>query len=194
MEVNPATTDEQAMWRVHAMGDHDAFAELVRRWETPIQRLCGRMIGDLHKAEDLAQETFARVFVRRASYEPTGRFSTWLWRIAINLCHDELRRRTRRGEQSLQFEGADGEDGETAPVSPDATPSEELQTLEKSERIRAAVGRLPEKLRVVVLLRHYEGLKFAEIAEVLGIPDGTVKSRMVEGLDRLAVMLRNERI
>ena len=85
-------SDEQMMWRVKLHDDPQAFARLVSRWERPIQRLCARMTGDAHRAEDLAQTAFVRVFARRADWEPAGRFSTFLWRIALNLCYDELRR------------------------------------------------------------------------------------------------------
>src|SRR5688572_21693372 len=91
-------TDEEAMWQVKLHDDHRAFAQLVERWEEPIRRLCTRMIGDLHRADDLKQETFSKLFEKRKLYEPTGRFSTYLWRIALNVCHDELRRRSRRQE------------------------------------------------------------------------------------------------
>src|SRR5215472_8843481 len=95
-------SDEQAMWRVQQADDEAAFALLVRRWEGPIQRLCERMTGDAHAAEDLAQETFVRVFAGRKEYQPDGKFSTWLWRIALNLCYDELRRRQRREKNIFQ--------------------------------------------------------------------------------------------
>src|SRR5438046_443776 len=94
-------TDEQAMWRVQNQDDHLAFAHLVGRWEAPIRRLCARLTGDPHRADDLKQETFARVFEKRKSFQPNARFSTWLWRIALNLCYDELRRISRRGESPL---------------------------------------------------------------------------------------------
>src|SRR6185369_7080472 len=94
-------SDEQAMWRVQTQDDERAFAALVRRWEGPIQRLCTRMTGDAETGKDLAQETFARVFARRKDYQPNGKFSTWLWRIALNLSYDELRRRRRRDEWPL---------------------------------------------------------------------------------------------
>ncbi|PYK97720.1 MAG: hypothetical protein DME19_15310 [Verrucomicrobia bacterium] len=94
-------TDEQAMGRVQAQDDPRAFARLVERWEEPIRRLCARMTGDPHRGEDLKQDTFARVFEKRKSFRPTARFSTWLWRIALNLCYDELRRINRRGESPL---------------------------------------------------------------------------------------------
>src|SRR5688572_33362247 len=91
-------SDEQAMWRVQAQNDALAFAQLVRRWEKPVQNLCARMIGDTHRAEDLAQDIFARIFSKRAEYRPTAKFSTWLWRIALNRCYDELRREQLRRE------------------------------------------------------------------------------------------------
>src|SRR6185503_16783277 len=102
-------SDEQTMWRVQMQDDAEAFALLVERWEGPIQNLCTRMLGDLHRGEDLAQEAFARVFARRKEYEPRGKFSTFLWRVALNLCYDELRRRDRRRETSLEVE-LDSED------------------------------------------------------------------------------------
>ena len=187
-------TDEQAMWRVQNDDDHAAFAQLVQRWEAPIQRLCARMTGDLHRAEDLAQEAFTRVFHKRHDFIPTAKFSTWLWRIAINLCHDEQRRRMRRPELSIEAT-ADESDGRPAVEFPseDPGPVEAVQALERAEQVRRALLRLPDHYRSVVVLRHYENLKFQEIAEVLGIPEGTVKSRMVEGLSRLAVLLRDVR-
>ena len=95
-----SASDEQMMWRVKLQDDPQAFARLVARWEKPIQRLCARMTGDVHRAEDLTQAAFARVFAGRADWMPTGRFSTFLWRIALNLCHDELRRTLRQSRTS----------------------------------------------------------------------------------------------
>src|SRR5436305_6536206 len=92
--------DEQLMWRVKLEDDHHAFADLMLRWQRPIHDLCARMTGDIHRAEDLVQTVFARVFARRADWQPSARFSTFLWRIALNLCRDELRSRRRRGECS----------------------------------------------------------------------------------------------
>ncbi len=184
-------TDEQAMWRVQNDDDHAAFAQLVSRWEVPIQRLCARMTGDIHKAEDLAQEAFTRVFNKRHDFKPAAKFSTWLWRIAINLCHDEQRRRMRRPEMSIDGAPETDEGRPTIEFpSDEACPAEAVQALERAEQVRRALQQLPDHYRSVVVLRHYEGLKFSEIGEVLGIPEGTVKSRMFEGLSRLAVLLR----
>ena len=181
-------TDEQAMWRVKMDDDPQAFAQLVQRWQGPIQRLCIKMLGDAHRAEDLTQEAFARVFARRKDYEPAGRFSTFLWRIALNLCYDELRKIKRRGESSL--EGSASERGEVEFVADTAGPDLQVVREERAEHVRRALLQIPEPYRVVVILRHYEGLKFREIGEVLDIPEGTVKSRMVEALNQLSRLLK----
>lgn len=184
-------SDEQAMWRVKMHDDADAFSQLVRRWEKPIRNLCARMTGDLHRADDLSQETFSRLFARRADYEPSGKFSTYLWRIAMNQCYDELRRRKRRSEFALPTrENDDGVETEIEFVAPDSTPSQSLLEQERADIVRQALLRLPENYRSVLVLKHYENLKFREIAEVLEIPEGTVKSRMAEALNQLHKQLR----
>ncbi|MDB6124255.1 MAG: polymerase sigma factor, sigma-70 family [Pedosphaera sp.] len=180
-------SDEQAMWRVRMEDDPQAFAQLVQRWEKPIQSLCARMTGDLHRGEDLAQETFARVFARRKDYLPSGKFSTFLWRVALNLCYDELRRITRRRESPLEENFSEPQAEEMAAEA--ATPDLRMVEEERAEIVRAALLRLEETYRAVVVLRHYEGLKFREISEVLEIPEGTVKSRMAEALSQLNKIL-----
>lgn len=184
-------SDEQAMWRVQMEDDPAAFAQLVRRWERPIQSLCTRMIGDGHRAEDLTQDVFARVFARRKHYQASGKFSTWLWRIALNCCYDELRKNQRRTWLPLSADDAPDEAGESAwEIDPVPAPDGAAEDNERAGIVRRAVLQLPEPLRSVVVLRHYEDLKFHEIAEVLGIPEGTVKSRMAEALIRLERGLR----
>src|SRR5436309_2703704 len=179
-------TDEQAMWRVQTQDDETAFAQLVRRWEGPIQRLCLRMTGDLHRGEDLAQEAFTRVFAKRKEYQPSGKFSTWLWRIALNLCYDELRRLRRREETSLDDETSDGFSVLECHAGREPAPDGAALEQERAVHVRQALQRLPETYRSVVVLRHYHDLKFREIAEVLDIPEGTVKSRMAEALTQLS--------
>src|SRR6185436_5881832 len=158
------------------------------RWHGPIRGLCTRMTGDPHRGEDLAQETFARLFARRKTYEPTGKFSTFLWRIALNLCYDELRRVKRRGEFSLD-ESEEDSPSSLALEANDLSPDQSLLENERARAVRDALLQLPEPYRVVVVLRHYEGLKFREIGVVLGIPEGTVKSRMFDALTQLGCLL-----
>ena len=181
-------SDEQAMWRVQMQDDAEAFATLVERWEGPIQNLCTRMLGDAHRGEDLAQDAFARVFARRKDYEPRGKFSTFLWRVALNLCYDELRRRERRRETAFEFDEQQ-DDCASQELPPDVLLAQE----EATASVRNALMKISETYRSVLVLRHYEDLKFREIAEVLDIPEGTVKSRMAEGLSQLARLLEREK-
>jgi RNA polymerase sigma-70 factor (ECF subfamily) len=181
-------TDEQAMWRVQTTDDNAAFGHLVQRWEQPILRLCARMTGNLHQAEDLKQETFTRIFVRRKDFRQGCRFSTWLWRIALNLCYDELRKRQRHGECSLGNEaGAATLEAELASDEP--SPDLRLATREECELVRCALLRLTEAHRAVLVLRYCEGLKMREIAEILEIPETTASSRIAIGLAQITRLL-----
>lgn len=179
-------SDEKAMVRVAEKGDHAAFALLVNRWQGPITRLCVRMMTDEQRGEDLAQETFAKLFQKRASYKPKGKFSTYLWRVAMNMCYDELRKRKHQWEKQMEQFDADGEERQDRLGVIDETPMVETARNEEAELVRKALEKLPESYRSVLILRHYEGLKLREIAEVLDIPAGTVNSRMAEALTRLS--------
>ena len=181
-----SASDEQLMWRVKLQDDAEAFASLMSRWQRPIENLCIRMTGDLQRAEDLAQTAFARIFARRADWEPTGKFSTFLWRVALNLCHDELRRTKRRGECSLEALDEVGNSEPDFIASEEPAPDEQADSRERAELVRNALLKLATHYREVVVLRHYEGLKFHEIGEVLAIPEGTVKSRINRGRAELA--------
>lgn len=183
-----AISDEQAMWRVQTEDDHAAFALLVERWREKIRQLCIRMTGNIHNGEDLAQDVFARVFDKRREFRGASKFSTWLWRIAVNRCHDEMRRPASRATtESLDDESSTVVlDINVADVR---TPRDSLAAQEEAELVRQALMRLPENYRTVLVLRHYENLKLREIAEVLDVPEGTVSSRMAEALSQLTVLL-----
>jgi RNA polymerase sigma-70 factor (ECF subfamily) len=182
-------SDEQLMWRVKTEGDHEAFAGLVARWEKPVLSLCARITGDATGAEDITQAAFARVFANRQRWECVGKFSTWLWRIAINLCHDEARKPWRR-ECSLDamLEAGSPDDAGISDMAP--APDVQAEAAERGELVRMALAKLDPRYREVIVLKHYENLKFHEIAEVLDIPVGTAKSRMAEGLGRLNKILK----
>ena len=178
------------MRRVRAGDDPAAFARLVARWEQPIRRLCIRMTGDEHRGEDLAQEAFARVFANRQSFDVDRKFSTWLWRIALNLCHEEARRVGRRGERTQDMNAGDDDPlPGPRPVDHDE-PHGRAVRAEQARLVRVALQRLPEPNRAVVVLREYENLKFREIAEVLDVPEGTVKWRMAQAMTQLAEQLK----
>lgn len=185
-------SDEQLMWRVQSRDDAEAFARLVGRWQAPIQRLCFRMIGDVHRAEDLTQEVFTRLFAHRKNYQTSRKFSTYLWRIALNRCYSELRRSNARSQ--VEIVGAFSDEASPGtPISGGCElegPDEQAATADAAREVRIALTNLPDHLRAVVVLRHYEDLKFREIAETLDLPEGTVKTRMTEALDRLGHLLR----
>src|SRR5208282_1522409 len=133
-----AMTDEQAMWRIQTADDHAAFLHLVQRWEQPILRLCARMTGNLQEGEDLKQETFARIFVRRKDFRQGCKFSTWLWRIALNLCYDQLRKRQRHGEFSIEDGGDEAREAREQ-VSVEPSPDFGLASREEFELVRGAL-------------------------------------------------------
>jgi len=160
-----ALSDEEAMLRVQKQNDPQAFAVLNRRWRGRIERLCVRLTGDGHRAEDIVQEVFTRIFVH-------------------------LRRRRKRGELSLNEENGNGTMGEGLLESAEPSPESAAVSQEQADLVRRALQKLPEHYRAVVVLRHYEGLKFREIAKVLEIAEGTVKSRMAEALNRLERILQ----
>ena len=186
------TTDEQAMWRVQMHDDNQAFAQLMARWEGPIQRLCIRMLGDQHKAQDLTQEAFAKIYAKRKDFQHGSKFSTFLWRVATNLCLDELRRVKRRREFAILPHASDSNETDLWEELPSNGPAPDHSTAaeEQADLVRKAVAQLPEHYRTVVILRHYEDLKFREIADVLEVPEGTVKSRMAEALSILNQTLK----
>ena len=178
--------DEAVMDAVRRAGDGDALAELMRRWHAPLRDLCLRMTGRGHLGDELAQEAFVRVFLNRERFEPTRRFSTWIWRIALNLCHDTHRREIRRAEDPLPEPGEPG----VHPASLETAPDLHLVDSERADQVRLALAALSDAHRTVLVLREYEGLKIREIAEVLAVPEGTVKSRLAEALTQLGARLR----
>jgi len=182
-------SDEQAMLRVQKENDSHAFALLVRRWQGRIQRLCARLTGDVHRAEDIAQEVFMRVYAHRNDYRGEASFATYLRRIALNACYDEQRRLKRRNEGSLKHNNSENTFNaalEASTLSPEMVAAKQ----ERAELVRKALFRLADQYRQVVILRHYEGLRFREIAQVLDVPQGTVQSRMAEALTQLGRFLK----
>ena len=180
-----APTDEQNMWRVQSSGDPEAFARIVGRWQDPIFRLCARMIGNAARAEDLTQEIFTKVFTRSKDFQPQGKFSTWLWRIALNHCYDELRRIKRRPEAPLDEENEALPELTSATLAPDA----QISSDEECALVRACLARLPEISRTVLALRYCEGLKLREISEILELPESTIHSRIAVALAQITRIL-----
>ncbi len=171
-------SDEDLMARV-GEDDDRAFSELVRRFQGRVTNLVSRVLNDRECADDLAQEVFVRVFVHRRNYRRGSKFSTWLFTIAANLAKNEIRRRVRRRNwfslDALQEMVKDS-------AIQLADPTEGRESLMEREQLREAMGRaiatVPERYRLALVLRDIEGLPYEEIAQVLNIPGGTVRSRI----------------
>jgi RNA polymerase sigma-70 factor (ECF subfamily) len=171
-------SDERLMLRFQG-GDARAFEVLVRRHRTPLFSFLLRLTGDRGRAEDLCQETFLKVVRASEAWEPRARFQTWLYAIARNQAVDEARRQAFRRAEPL--DGARAADAASDDPPPDGVAEGALLR----PKLEAALAALPEEQREVFLLREYAGLRFPEIAEVTGVPENTVKSRMRYALEAL---------
>ena len=185
-------TDAQLITRFHD-GKVDAFNTLVWRWEKNLYNFILRYVGDREEAKDLCQKTFIRVYRNLPRLRDPQKFSAWLYQIAVNICRDELRKRRRRPMCSLESL-QESEDGQPNPTLEMAAPSSThpdavVQDLDLRDLLNRALQAIPEEQRVVIIMKEYKGLKFAEIAEVLQTPLNTVKSRMYYGLSALRKIL-----
>lgn len=173
--------DEELVKRVQH-GDREAFEELVRRHKRPIVNYVYRILGDYDKAVELSQETFLRVWANIERYEPLAKFTTWLYRIATNLAINVLRDSKRGKFYSLSRPAEQEEpDGALAEASvPDATGDPEERTAREEIRrmTRMAIASLPQRYRMMLVMRDLEELSYEEIAEITKKPLGTVKSRI----------------
>ena len=159
-------------------GRDDGFEELVRRYQRPIVSYVYRMTGDYESALDLTQEVFIKVYNSLARYSPEYKFSTWIYRIAHNAAIDHLRRRSTR---ELELGVARGREGETyeRPTPSDAPSPEQLsERAERRAEIEEIIRELPPGYRELIVLRHAHDMSYDEIAEVTGLPLGTVKNRI----------------
>lgn len=172
-------------------GDEEAFADLVRRWEPRLRAYVGQIVKTPEEARDLVQEAFLRAWSNLDQYNPTFRFSTWLFRIAHNLAIDQLRRR-RQSLVSLEV----GEDDEGSalvldPADPRRGPLADLANRELAEALAREIHNLPAAYRELVTLRHFVGLAYHEIAELKGLPLGTVKNKLFRAHSVLREALRS---
>lgn len=182
-------TDQQLIDRVLA-GETDAYGTLVIRWERHIYGLSLRMLGHSEDARDATQETFISAYTNLKSFRGDAKFSSWIYRIALNVCHSRLRKRSRRRDASLEQQY---EDVGFEPVSPDAGVDEEMLGEQVGEHVRRALRAIPAEMRQVIVMKEYQELKFHEIAEILDIPVSTVKTRMYTGLRELRKRLEHLR-
>ncbi|MFZ5471017.1 MAG: RNA polymerase sigma factor [Myxococcota bacterium] len=186
------TTDEQLMLAFQS-GDARAFETLVRRHRGPVFNFILRFAGQRQRAEDLLQETWLKVVRGAGEYEPKARFTTWVYTIARNLCVDSARKESYRQADSLDApvggapEGEGRLLGESLPDGGGIGPERGAYNARVRPLLERALMSLPEEQREVFILREYNGIAFKDIAQVTGVPENTVKSRMryaLEGLRR----------
>jgi len=175
--------DEELVARFQR-GDESAFGAMVARWNEPILQLAIRMTGDLEEARDVRQMALIKAYQGLEKFEGRSRFSTWIYRVVLNLCRDRARgaaARARVFEESVRRKDGDYILNETG--------FHVARDREVAEIVAQAVLALPAQEREVVVLRHYHDLAFPAIAEILGSPVTTVKSRMTRGLELLRTRL-----
>ncbi|MBI4821520.1 MAG: RNA polymerase sigma factor [Deltaproteobacteria bacterium] len=174
-------SDDAIMLALQA-GDRRALADLARRHQGPVRRFCTAMLLDEQLARDVAQEVFFRIWVRRGSYEPQGKLRAWIFTIARNECRSMNRRRFWRSLLPMSLSAIDP-----------ALPADEVLERNSQEAlVRAALGRLPEKFRVPLILRFVEELDYEQIAQVIGRTPSAARSRVHYGLEALAELLPPE--
>ena len=175
-------TDEELVARSMA-GDVESFNQLVTRWERPIYALAYRVIGRDEDARDICQDTFLRAFRALPGFKGQAKFSSWLYRIALNLCRDWIRKKKRAPIVDMP-EGVD-----VIELAAEQGPAESIEDLvarnEMSRIVAEGMALLPDEQRTAIVLKEYHGLTFQEIADLQGCPLSTVKTRLYQGLSVL---------
>ena len=177
-----SSTDEELVAR-SVGGDPESFNELVLRWERPIYALAYRTIGREEDARDVCQETFLRAFRALPRFRGQAKFSSWLYGIALNLCRDWIRKQRRTPVVQPP------QDVDLAELAAAREPSESIETLvarqDLARVVERAMASLPDEQRTAIVLKEYHGLTFQEIADVVGCPLSTAKTRVYQGLTSL---------
>jgi RNA polymerase sigma-70 factor (ECF subfamily) len=173
----------EALARV-AAGEVNAFALLVEAHQERLLRLCERLLGDVEEARDAAQEVFLRAYRKAGEFKPRGQVYTWLYRIATNHCLNRLRR--RRLVRFLRWDDpAEGDAPAFDPPDAAPDPAAALEARRRWDATRKAIQALPSGQRAVLILARFEGLSYRQIAEVLGITEGAVESRLFRAMRRI---------
>ncbi len=183
-----AVSDEDLLRQCRAGGDPAAFESLVHRYERELYSYLRRYLGSAEMAEDVFQATFLQVHLKKEQFEDGRRFRPWLYAIATNQAIDAQRRNRRHRMASLDTRAGDGDDGGTLVEMLQGNGTTAVQAMESEEArewVRSAVDALPETLRGALVLVYHQGMKYREAADVLGVPVGTVKSRLNAALVKL---------
>jgi RNA polymerase sigma-70 factor (ECF subfamily) len=189
--ADAAVSDVDAMLRVKT-GDESAFAYLVQKYRRPMVGFMYRLCHNPSTAEELAQEVFLRVYRSRTSYEPSAKFTTWLYRIATNLAVNHARdTRHERPENTLRLDEPDRETGNTPDLADDSLSAEEqILKRERLTAIRSKVNALPERQRLAVIMHKYQQMDYREIAGVLKLSESATKSLLYRAYESLREQLK----
>jgi len=171
-------------------GDASAFDEIIFKYQNKIYNLCRHMLGNAHDAEDAAQDVFLKAYQNLNKFKPDSSLHTWLHRIAVNTCIDYRRKPLF---ESLFKTSKEGDVFAVDQLSDSPSPERLYESKQISNAIQLAPNRLSEKLRTVIVLREIEGLSYEEIAEILEVSIGTVKSRISRAREELKELLMNFR-
>jgi len=172
-------------------GDQNAFGEIVELYKDKVFQLCFRMLGNSHEAEDISQEAFIRAYINIERYNIDRKFSTWLYRIATNLCIDRIRKKKPDYYLDAEVAGTEGLTLYSQIPASQLAPDEEVSKIELQEIIQNEILKLPEKYRAVIVLRYIEELPLLEISKILDLPIGTIKTRIHRGREALRKQLRH---
>ncbi|BAQ09107.1 RNA polymerase sigma factor sigw [Bacillus sp. OxB-1] len=170
-------------------GNQDAFEEIVTLFQHRLYQVCYRMLGNAQEAEDIAQEAFVRAYINIHTFDQKRKFSTWLFRIATNLCIDRIRKKKPDYYLDAEVPGTEGLNLYSQVAAADELPEDQVEKMELQERIHYEIGRLPDKYRSVITLRYIEELPLQEIGDILELPLGTVKTRVHRGREALRKQL-----
>ncbi len=173
-------------------GDQRAFAEIVDLYKDKIFHLGYRMLSNRHEAEDVVQETFLRVYKSLDRYDPKQKFSTWIYRIATNLCIDRLRKRKPSFSLDAELNDQDSADGYALIPGDERTPESEYLLTETQQLIHQAIDSLPDKYKTVMILRYLQELSLQEISDVMDMPVTTIKTRVHRGREFLRKKLESK--
>jgi RNA polymerase sigma-70 factor (ECF subfamily) len=183
-EGNAEVEDLVYVERVLREGTPEAFRPLYERYKDKVYSTAYRITGDASLAEDVTHDVFLLVYERLGQFRRRSRFSSWLYRVTVNRATDAVRRRRRERWLFRARVGEDAEEGEVAATA-ERTPEQAVEATELAEAVARALKELSLKLRTVVVLRYFEGLRYEEIAEVIGRSVGTVKSRLSRAHEKL---------
>lgn len=173
-------------------GDRSKFDELIDRYQTTVFRTCFRYLGHKQDAEDTAQEVFVKAYQALHRFQPNAKFSTWLYRITVNHCINELRSRKRRAIiHSVNPFGNYQVEAKSAVLDEANRPDNVREREERAEIVRHAIAALPEKQRTALILSRYEGLSYKEIAQVMGTSIASVESRLHRAKTKLYQQLKS---